>query len=407
MKNNDARRDFIKKSVLGSLAIGTTGLVGCSRQNAEKNREQEQVMKLQDYDPVSKLVVKRTDIKRAKMPVIDVHTHIGTRVATDVNNVAKLVETMDRLNFRMLFDLSADFGEGFNVSIKNLYEAYPDRFTVLCKINRLTLYDDDFAQKTTAYIRECHKRGARGLKFNSAKSLEGLSTSGLEYRFPDGSRLRYDNPRFRPVWEVCAELNLPVLMHIADPIAFWDPMDRFNERYEELNANNVPPRVYSYYDKGYYSFFELLEAQERMLEQNRDTKFLIAHVGSYSENLAEVGRMLDSHPNLYVDTAQRIAELGRQPYTAREFLIKYQDRVLFGTDGLPEDNFSIPNFRFYETFDEYFHYDEFNELDPGPVRGSRGHYRQGRWMIYGVGLPDDVLKKIYHDNAVKLYNLPG
>ena len=140
------------------------------------------------------------------------------------------------------------------------------------------------------------------------------------------------------------------------------------------------------------------------MEENRDTKFLIAHVGGNAANLGMIGRMLDEHPNMYVDTAQCINELGRQPYTARKFLIDYQDRVLFGTDTTPGENISIPNFRFFETYDEYFHYDERDK----PVGfGVAGHYSQGRWMIYGVGLPDDVLKKIYVDNVVKLYKLPN
>ena len=356
-------------------------------------------MRLQDFDPISQLVVKRTEITRAKIPVIDVHTHLTGRISSSYA-AAKLVETMDRLNYRMCFDLNGNYKEGFNKSLKYLVEPYPDRFTALCKIELATLDEPDYAAKTTAYIRECHKRGARGMKFNSAKPL------GLNFRFADGRPMVYDDKKLKPVWDVCAELNMPCLIHIADPVAFWTPTDRYNERYEELIAHELPPRTYSYYGTGFPSFFELLEAQERMLEQNRDTKFVIAHVGSYPENLAEVGRMLDDHPNMYIDTAQRIAELGRQPYTARQFLIDYQDRVLFGTDATPEDCISIPNFRFYETYDEYFHYDEYNGI--GPVgHPSEGHYGQGRWHIYGVGLPDDVLQKIYVDNAVKLYNIPG
>ena len=354
---------------------------------------------LTDFDPISQLVVKRTDISKAKFPVIDVHTHL--RKIDNRYAAASLVKTMDKLNFRMIFDLDGNFKEGFNRSLKYLAGPYPDRFTALCKIDLLTLDDADFAQKTTAYIRECHKRGARGMKFNSAKPL------GLNFRFADGRPMVYDDPKLRPVWETCAELKMPCLLHIADPVAFWEPTNRFNERVEEIEAHpdGQGGSTYSYYGKNFPGFFQLLEAQEVMLEANRDTTFVIAHVGSYPENLGEVGRMLDDHPNMYIDTAQRIAELGRQPYTARKFLMDYQDRVLFGTDTTPDECISIPNFRFYETYDEYFHYDEYTGPEPA-THPSEGHYGQGRWMIYGVGLPDDVLKKIYYQNAINLYNLP-
>jgi len=331
-----------------------------------------------DFQPVTKLKAKSTDLQKPRFPIIDAHTHLKNYNSKE--SVDELLARMDQYGFKRLFDLDGDFGEGFERSMKYLVEPHPDRFTTLCKIDLRTLDDDDFAEKTVAYIENCFARGAKGMKFNSAKPL------GLNFRFKDGRPMVYDDERLKPVWEVCAKYDLPAIMHIGDPAAFWDKVDGSNERIEELE----PRPSWSYYNTGFPSFEALLEAQERMLSSNPDTKFVIAHVGSHPEDLADVSRMMDAYPNMYVDTSARIAELGRQPYSAREFLIKYQDRVVFGTDGFPGPD-STFEFRFYETFDEYFPY--------------ASHLGQGRWYIYGVGLPEDVLKKIYFGNAERLFKL--
>ena len=169
-------------------------------------------------------------------------------------------------------------------------------------------------------------------------------------------------------------------------MAFFDPIDEFNERYEEL----IEHPGWSFADPQFYRFDELVEAGMNMMRNNPNTTFIIPHVGGIPEDLARVGKMLDELPNMYIDTAERIAELGRQPYTARDFIIKYQDRILYGTDLIPKDSNIIPNYRFYETYDEYFDYNDWDD------------HHQGRWCIYGINLPDEVLRKIYFENACKV-----
>src|SRR6476646_1044024 len=200
------------------------------------------------------------------------------------------------------------------------------------------------------------------------------------------------------MWDACGQLNLPVAIHVSDPVAFFTPPDRFNERYEELN--NHPD--WSFYDHDFPSNAELLEARNRMFSRHPKTRFIVLHAGNFSEDLPNVSETLDRSPNMTVDIAARIGELGRQPRTARKFFDKYQDRILFGTDAsagtaTPQQTFGDPlyeiYFRFLETEDEYFDY------APAPVPP------QGRWRIYGIGLPENILRKVYHDNAARLLDL--
>jgi predicted TIM-barrel fold metal-dependent hydrolase len=223
------------------------------------------------------------------------------------------------------------------------------------------------------------EHGACGIKF--WKDL-GLSV-------PDGSGalLRIDDERLAPLFDKAAELGIPVMFHTSDPDAFFEPIDCFNERYEELAAHPD----WSFYGSP-VSKAELLGQRNRVFARHPKTTFIGAHLAEGSEDLASVAGLLDQHRNLYLDISARVAELGRQPYTARAFLLKYADRILFGTDLLPEVEMYRLYYRFLETADEYFEY---------PSHASR----QGRWNIYGVFLPDDVLRKLYRDNALKLLNL--
>jgi predicted TIM-barrel fold metal-dependent hydrolase len=207
---------------------------------------------------------------------------------------------------------------------------------------------------------------------------------GLKLADVNGQLLRVNDERLDPFFEKAGEMHMPVMFHIGDPDAFFLPIDRFNERYEELAAHPD----WSFYGSQ-YSKDELLAQRDSIFKRHPKTTFVAAHLAEKSEDLAYVGKLLDDNPNLLVDIGARTAELGRQPYAAREFLIKYCDRIIFGTDLVPDEEMYRLHFRFLETADEYFDY---------PSHASR----QGRWQIYGVYLPDDVLQKIYRENAVKL-----
>jgi Amidohydrolase len=212
--------------------------------------------------------------------------------------------------------------------------------------------------------------------------------------------VRVDDPRFDPMWEVCGDLGMPVAIHVGDPLAFFLPIDRFNERYEELTAHPD----WSFHDRDFPSQAELYEALERVVGRHPKTQFLGMHVASLAEDLGRVSGTLDRYDNLSVEIGARLNELGRQPRAARRFFERYQDRILFGTDAVPfgvetpqqvfgEALYEI-YFRFLETEDEYFDY------APAPVPP------QGRWRIYGIGLPEPILRKVYHSNAERLLRLP-
>ena len=333
---------------------------------------------LDKFRPVSKLCVPEHIITKAKYPVIDAHNHLAPNNHVGVTTTAEeLIAKMEEFNIRMIVDLDGKLGEAGERQLQ-MSEAHPDKFVTFVRVDFGALEEPDFAQQINKRIDEYVRRGAGGIKF--------LKELGLNVKDSSGKYIKPCDPRLKPIWEAAAKHDIPVLIHIGDPMAFFDPIDETNERYEEL----IVHPSWSFADPQFYRFDELVESGMNLLRNNPDTRFIIPHVGGIAEDLARVGKMLDEFPNMYVDTAERIAELGRQPYTARDFLIKYQDRVIYGTDLVPNSGNVIPNYRFFETFDEYFHYNNWDE------------HHQGRWMIYGVGLPDEVLRKIYFENACKV-----
>lgn len=334
---------------------------------------------LDKFRPASKLVVPENIIKKPKYPVVDAHNHLSpNNHATSMEaDASELLAKMEEYDIRMIIDLDGKVGAAGEKQLQ-MSEAYPDKFVTFVRVDFSTLEEPDFAHRINKRVDEYVRRGAGGIKF--------LKELGLNVKDSTGKYIKPCDPRLKPIWEAAAKHDIPVTIHIGDPIAFFDPIDEYNERYEELI---VHPN-WSFADPEFYRFDELVESGMNLMRNNPDTRFIIPHMGGIAEDLVRVGKMLDEFPNMYVDTAERIAELGRQPYSARKFLIKYQDRVLYGTDLIPNDGNVIPNYRFFETYDEYFHYNNWDE------------HHQGRWMIYGVGLPDDVLRKIYYENACKV-----
>ncbi len=332
---------------------------------------------LNEYRPISRLELPQTERTRSRFPVIDAHSHL-----TRTKDSASVLESMDRFNIKLIIDMDGFWDDRLDFQLENYVNRYPGRFSIFGRVDVSNIEDADFNKKTRRHIIECVKKGITGIKFS--KSL------GVKITDSRGNYLKPDDDRLRVVWETAAEYELPITIHVGDPVSFFDRViDHTHERYEELAEH---PH-WSYGDRPCPRFPELLEAQEALLFKNRDTRFIVAHVGSYAENLREVSRMLDTYPNMFVDTAERISELGRQPYTARDFLIKHQDRVIYGTDLIPNAVNVSGNYRFFETKDEYFPY---NSLD---------EHNQGRWNIYGVYLPEDVLRKIYYKNALRVIPL--
>ncbi len=345
---------------------------------------------LQTFDPTSALVVAKTDLKKAKFQVIDIHTHFGGRLRGDEIALEKYVRLMDANNIAVSTSLDAKLGsESRHLKFIGRYEKRVAWFVHLDFIGGGNRGDPKtWASSKQGFVRMCveqlkvaKEKGASGVKF--------FKSFGLRDKNADGSLMKIDDPRWDPIWKTCGELGLPVIMHVADPVAFFQPIDEKNERWEELNRHPE----WSFYGDKFPSREELLAARNRVIKRHRGTTFIGAHFANNSEDLAVVAKWLDEYPNLVIELASRISELGRQPYTARKFFIKYQDRILFGTDGPWPDVRLKYYWRFLETYDEYFPY---SEKSPAP---------QGMWRIYGIGLPDDVLKKIYSENAMRL--IPG
>jgi predicted TIM-barrel fold metal-dependent hydrolase len=348
---------------------------------------------LEQYEPKSMLVVPETQVPRAKFPVIDVHTHptgrarrtAGVPVGEENRIVTppdKALAIMDARNIRAIVDLTGGVGTGLAESVRTFQQPHPDRFVIFTEPSYDRIVEPGYAKWQGDELSKAKSAGAKGLKVLKVLGLF------LREKVSTGPLVKIDDPRFDPMWEACGSLGLPVAIHISDPLAFFMPVDRFNERWEELHGHPD----WSFTGKDYPSDAELKAARDRVIARHRGTTFIGLHVGHSSEDLAAASAALDKFPNLHVEIAARIGELGRQPRSSRRFFEKYQDRIMFGTDGI-EDALYPHYFRFLETEDEYFDY------GPGSVPD------QGRWRIYGIGLPDQILKKVYSENAARILGL--
>jgi predicted TIM-barrel fold metal-dependent hydrolase len=347
------------------------------------------------------LRVKESKIERARFPVIDFHTHLSftDRNARPEKSAPRakreeILPVMDRKNVRTMVNLTGGYGVALEESVRYWQTPSPDRFIVFTEpwFNRSA--EANYPKFQADQIESAKRIGARGLKV--------LKTLGLYLRenVNSGPLIKVDDKRFDPMWEACGAMKMPVAIHTSDPEAFFLPTDRFNERYEELSAHPD----WSFHGKDFPSNRELHEARLRVIARHPKTQFVALHVGN-SEDLGWVSEWLDRYPNLSVEIGARIGELGRQPRASRKFFDRFQDRILFGTDAVPYGRETPQQifgellyeiyFRFLETEDEHFDY------APAPVPP------QGRWKIYGLGLPDNVLKKIYYENAVRLLGLSG
>ncbi len=330
-----------------------------------------QEMGFEEYNPVSTLVVPENPVQKARYPVVDIHSHHYNMPTQDLSQV---VRAMDSLNLAVLVNLSGGSGEHLKGALQNIRQNYPNRFVVFANVNFEGVGEPEWGSRAAAQLEDDVRSGAVGLKIY--KSL------GLRYRDTQGNRIPVDDPRLDPIWEKCAELGIPVLIHSADPKSFWDPMDARNERWLELKTR---PRRKRGPDNP-APWEQIIEEQHRMFRRHPKTTFINAHMGWYANNLDKLASLMEEMPNMYVGIAAIIAELGRQPRRARAFFIAYQDRILFGKDSWQPSEFPT-YFRVLETADEYFPYHK------------KYH---AFWAMYGMDLPDAVLKKVYYKNALKL-----
>jgi predicted TIM-barrel fold metal-dependent hydrolase len=328
-------------------------------------------MDFEKYEPVSTLVVPEHKVARSKYPFIDVHNH---QFAMPTMDLGTLVKEMDKLNMAVMVNLSGQSGDAVRKSASNIREHYPKRFIVFANVDFKGVGEEGWAEKAARQLEEDIRNGANGLKIY--KNL-GFSVKDIA-----GNRVAVDDIRLDPVWKKAGELGIPVLIHTADPKSFWDPMDENNERWLELathpgrkrgNDNPVP-------------FESLISEQHRMFRKHPKTTFIAAHFGWYPNDLGRLGKLMDEMPNVVVEFGAVIAELGRQPKMAKSFFTKYQDRILFGKDSWVPDEYAT-YFRVLETEDEYF-----------PYHKKYHAY----WRMYGLGLPDSILKKVYYKNALRI-----
>jgi hypothetical protein len=346
---------------------------------------------LDEFRPVSQLQVERAAPQQAQYPCVNMHTHPAAQADDAIRTLAG---QMDAANVALSICLDGPAGPASGDLLARLQALAPDRYIVFVRMDPVgegdkddpatwELHRPDFGVRMADKLGESARLGAAGLKL--------LKDLGLVWRDAEGRLIPPDDPRFDPVWERAGELGLPVLWHCADPLAFFQPTDERNERWEELYRRPE----WSFHGGDFPSHQQLIDAQMRVVARHPRTTFIAAHMANLPEQLGRLSALLDQFPNLYVETSARIAELGRQPYTSRKFCLKHADRILFGTDGPGTPDKLTPQFAFLETFDEYFPYvDDPSRFPP-----------QGFWNICGIGLPEDVLEKVYFANALRL--IPG
>jgi len=337
-------------------------------------------MLLTEFRPKSQLVTKSTQVEKPQFPVIDAHNHLGDPFGGgwDKKPLSELLDLLDEAGVTHYLDLDGGWGEEIlNHHLDYFKAKAPERFRIFGGVDwsQWKSKGNGFPEWAEGRLKVQKERGAQGLKI--------WKEFGLHVRDHNSELVQVDDLRLRPLWETAGELGLPVMIHVADPVAFFDPINETNERWEELGAHPD----WAFTSPPFPSFMSTMKSFANLVARHPNTTFIGAHVGCYAENLGWVGSLLERCPNFCVDISARIGELGRQPYTARRFFIQHADRILFGSDMGPNLDAYRIDYRFLETDDEYFNY------NTGDIP------LQGRWHVHGLYLPDDVLKKVYSENA--------
>ena len=382
--------------MLGRLRNLVVLIAACSLfssgQTSEKKPQEPKSPSRPDFKPapevpaMPKALMKfpRTPISRAKFPAVDFHFH-GRELKT-VGDYQKLVRLMDQTGIGVICNMDAGFGKTFDNNMK-LDEPVRDRIVQFARVDFEGINQPGWSAKAAAELDRCFRAGAVGLKINKVL--------GLDLKNPDGTYIQSDDPRFDPIWEMCARHNKPVMIHTSDSYGRFLPIGPENERYEAgLWRHDTEG---NYYQTGQPTPEVIEKARENMHAKHPKTRFVNAHMAMLYYDMDKVAALLDKYPNADVEISAAVQDLGRAPLMIRKFFLKYQDRILFGSDGSPGrgiEEFWVPHWRFMETFDEYFDH-------PAQLRSPTGAPLHGRWRIYGIGLPDDVLRKVYYTNALR------
>ena len=334
--------------------------------------------------PKALMKLPRTAITRAKFPAIDFHFHGRTLGTAD--DYQKLIKLMDETGIGVIANMDGGYGTGFDTSMK-VGGPFRDRVIQFARLNFEGINDPGWSAKTASELERTFQAGAVGLKINKVL--------GLDLKNADGTYIQADDKRFDPIWEMCARHSKPVMIHISDSYGRFLPIGPENERYEAGLWRSDPEG--NYYKTGQPGPEVIEKARENMHAKHPKTRFVNAHVAMLYYDMDKVTAFLDKYPNADVEISASVQDLGRAPLLIRKFFLKYQDRILFGSDGNPSrgiEEFWVPHWRFLETYDEHFDH-------PAQLRSPTGAPLHGRWKISGIGLPDDVLRKVYYANALR------
>jgi len=399
------RRDFIKKSSIGLAAVITIGIKDFTAKSSpsiptvttgsqkdwhtdpewrkikygdwggpgvsDEPGPMDEIL-IKDYAPRSTLVIQETFVPKAMYPVIDSHIHV---VARTTEEISEWVRTMDEVGIQTSLVLTGAVGKEFDALGDSLTKAYPGRFMLYCGMDRTDIGGQDYSERVVAELVRCYRKGACGVGEITDKGYGITRDTSL----PPEKRLHADDPRLDPFWEKCAELNMPVNLHIADHPSSRTPLDVFQERSPDFQHFNL-------FGKDIPSFDELMAMRNRTLENHPKTIFIACHLGNQGHDLAKLSQAMDEYPNLYLDTSARDYEIGRTPRASARFLTKYQNRILFGTDMGREKSMYQVHWRLLETADEY-------------IIGRAG------WRYYGLELPDNVLESLYRNTTKRVFNI--
>ncbi|MBL8232663.1 MAG: amidohydrolase family protein [Bryobacterales bacterium] len=347
------------------------GLISCL---LAAQQQPKPVMTIEEYEPKSLLVVPERKVTRAKYPFVDIHNHQNSAGG---DRLDQLVREMDEINMAVMVNLSGRYGDALKENVARQKTKYKDRFVIFANIDFTDVDAPDYPQRAAARLEQDIKNGAQGLKI--------FKNFGMDIKDKAGNRIKTDDPRYDQVFQMCAKYKIPVLIHTGEPKGLFLPFDKSNERWLELAMRPRHLRLIEMFP----SFDELMAEQHRLFARHPKTNFIAAHLGWYGFDLARLGALMDKMPNMYTEIGAVVEELGRQPRAAKQFFIKYQDRIFFGKDTYRKAEYGT-YFRTLETADEYFDHD-------------RKYH--GIWKMYGLDLPDDVLRKVYYKNALKL--VPG
>jgi len=358
------------------VVVGITVSLAVNAQRGGRRSSAEGILTVEEYTPRSTLVVEEHSVSRAKFPVVDVHSH--HRPGFSDSRWHEIVSEMNGLNLQVLVNLSGGWGRQLQDGLDTISNSdHPNRMVFFANLDFSNGVSPGFGVRAAAQLEKDVASGAVGLKF--------FKNFGISVRDEEGLRVPVDHPELTPVFDLCARLDIPVLIHTGEPMSFYEPVDQFNERWLELTLR--PNRRLP--SSRHPSFDEMMAERDRLFARHSNTRFIAAHMGWHANDLGRLGALLDRLPNVYAETGAILYELGRQPRAAREFFIAYQDRVMFGKDRYQANEFPY-YWRTFETADEYFNY-----------------YRRYHafWQLYGMDLPDEVLRKLYYLNALKV--VPG